>query len=298
MILIIGSSGYVGIALCEYLNSIEIPYLTTTLRYPFDKINFRYLLLKNNIDVVINCAGYTGKPNIDACEKIEFKQECLFANSFMPAAIADVCQEISIKLVHVSSGCLYADPLCDNGQVPFKEFNENDSPNFNFDSGICSWYSGTKAHGERMLELYNNVAIARLRLPFDDKANPKNYIQKLIQYPKLLNVTNSISYLDEFVAALYQLSTDPLAFNHYGIFNLTQPGYITTRKIVELLQKYNLTGDKEWFASIDDFNANVKTKRSNCALNATKAIKNGIKLTPIFDSIEQAIDKYFHNTKK
>ena len=41
----------------------------------------------------------------------------------------------------------------------------------------------------------------RLRIPFDSVDNPRNYLTKLMRYPRLLEATNSISQLDEFAAA-------------------------------------------------------------------------------------------------
>lgn len=292
MISILGATGYVGSALSKYLETNEEPYTTYTARFPLNRNDFKRHLIKNGVDAVINCAGFTGKPNVDECEKEGLKIECLNANTILPRLIADVCNDLSIRMVHVSSGCIFTDGACDKGSKPFLEFTEDDKPNFTFGDGNCSWYSGTKALGEQLLN--EDACIARLRIPFNEEINSRNYITKLIQYPKLLNATNSFSQLDEFVAALLTLA------NGYsrGPINLTQPGYMTTMEVVEILRKYHLLDKaKDWFNSHEDFLSHVIAPRSNCVLDSSNAIRDGIKLTPIQDAMEEAISKYAYNLK-
>jgi dTDP-4-dehydrorhamnose reductase len=293
MILILGATGYVGSALCNFLEANKEPYTTYAVRFPFDRGELKRHIIKNSVDAVINCAGFTGKPNVDECEKEGLKIECLNANALLPHMVAEVCNDLRCRLVHVSSGCIFTDAMCDKGHRPSFEFTEDDKPNFTFTDNNCSWYSGTKALGEHLLG--NDACIARLRIPFNGDINPRNYISKLIQYPKLLNATNSFSQLDEFVAGLFQLST--AYFN--GPINLTQPGYMTTIEVVELLRKYNLlTSNKDWFESPEEFLSHVIAPRSNCVLDSSKAYREGIKLTPIQDAMEEAISKYAYNLKK
>ena len=44
--------------------------------------------------LLINAAGYTGKPNVDACELA--KADCLDGNAVLPWAIRQVCEELNI----------------------------------------------------------------------------------------------------------------------------------------------------------------------------------------------------------
>lgn len=107
----------------------------------------------------------------------------------------------------------------------------------------------------------------------------------------MLNATNSFSQLDEFVAAAFELKDSP------QIYNLTQPGYLTTKQVIAMLQQHNVAMNKLYFRSIEEFNATVKTPRSNCVLDSSKALRRGAKLTPIEDAMHQAIDKYIYNIK-
>ena len=103
----------------------------------------RDALLRDRPEFLINAAGYTGKPNVDACEL--HKAECLLGNAVLPGIIAQACGEAGVPWGHVSSGCIYSgDGPGGNG------FTENDTPNFTFRSNHCSFYSGSKGLGEEV----------------------------------------------------------------------------------------------------------------------------------------------------
>lgn len=288
MILLLGSTGYVGSAFAQFFNKNKIDFTTACIRYPFDANEFRTLLLRNKVTHVFNCAGFTGKPNVDACEL--HKDATLLANAVLPKQIAEICCNHSINMVHVSSGCIYTDCNCEQGFAPLMEYDELSPPNFCFDSNKYSWYSACKALGEQLIAHYNPTVV-RLRIPFNGETSERNYIHKIVKYPVLLNATNSFSQLNEFVAAAFELRDAP------GTYNLTQPGYLTTKQVVAMLQQRGLASDKLYFRNIQEFNASVKTPRSNCALDSSKAIRCGVKLTPIQDAMQQAIDEYIYNFK-
>ncbi len=109
-----------------------------------DGPTLRSLLLERKPEFLINAAGYTGKPNVDACEL--HKAECLLGNAVLPGVIATACTEAGVPWGHVSSGCIYS------GDGPGPDgFTELDPPNFTFRAGPCSFYSGTKGLGEEVL---------------------------------------------------------------------------------------------------------------------------------------------------
>lgn len=287
MILLLGSTGYVGTAFKQYFDNNQINYRTYQLRFDFDENKFVNFLIDNNITSIFNCAGYTGKPNVDACESN--KVETLQANAFLPKKLDNICCKYSIKLVQISSGCIFNDPQCEQGLPPSQEYRDFDKPNFTFLDKKVSWYSGTKALGEALISDYSNCnLICRLRIPFNDEISPRNYINKLINYQTLLNSTNSFSQLQEFVEAVYKLYTQ----NAGGIINVTQPGYMTTKEVVELLQKYKLVTEKQYFKTIEEFEATCAAPRSNCVLDSSYLNAYNIKLTPIRQAMEDAIIKY------
>lgn len=290
MILLLGATGYVGKAFEKYFKSNDINFLTCSIRFPLNTNELRKVCLRNKVSAIYNCAAYVGKPNVDACELN--KDAALMANAFLPQQLRKFCNDYAISLLHVSSGCIFTDDACDQAHAPTREFTEKDKPNFCFDSSKYSWYSGTKALGEQLIEKDYNVTIVRLRIPFDGENDERNYISKIIKYPILLNATNSFSQLNEFVAAAHNLQ------HAVGIYNLTQPGYLTTKQVVEMLAKRNLVSNKLYFKNIEDFEKTVATPRSNCVLDSSFAIREGINLTPIEDAMQLAIDEYAFNLKQ
>jgi len=83
----------------------------------------------------------------------------------------------------------------------FHGFTEEDEPNFSFRRPPCSFYSGSKALGEEAIRGVGRNYIWRLRIPFDQFDDPRNYLSKLRNYAKVYNNVNSLSHRGDFVAA-------------------------------------------------------------------------------------------------
>jgi dTDP-4-dehydrorhamnose reductase len=225
MIYLLGGSGYVGQAYQALLTQKGIPFRNlkrAEVNYA-DPASLTAALRADKPAFLINAAGYTGKPNVDACEL--HKAECLDGNAVLPGRIAEACAAAGVPWGHVSSGCIFTGSRPDGSG-----FSETDAPNFTFRQNNCSFYSGTKALGEEVLADTPNVYIWRLRIPFDHRESPRNYLTKLMRYQRLLEATNSISQLQEFVAATFACWEKRVPF---GTYNVTNPGQVTTRQVVE-----------------------------------------------------------------
>lgn len=284
MIILLGASGYVGTAFSRYLASSgrmvrgvsrhEVDYT--------DADQLAALLSEVKPEFLINAAGYSGKPNVDACEL--HKADCLAGNAVLPGVIAKACRETGTRWGHVSSGCIYT------GQRPDGSgFTETDSPNFCFRTDNCSFYSGTKALGEEVLAGAEQCYIWRLRIPFNHEDGPRNYLSKLMRYDRLLDVRNSFSQLDEFVAAAVACFDQQVPF---GTYNLTNPGSLTTREVVELIRGSGVAGEKDFrfFESEKQFmQIAAETPRSNCVLDVSKAQSVGLHLSGIEEAICEAL---------
>ena len=283
MIYLLGGSGYVGHAYQALLTRKNIPFRNLR-RAEVDYTNPAILTAALKADkpaFLINAAGYTGKPNVDACEL--HKTECLFGNAVFPGIVAQACADAGIPWGHVSSGCIYTGKRPDG-----TGFTETDTPNFSFRTNNCSFYSGTKALGEEVLADKPNVYVWRLRIPFDNIDNPRNYLTKLMRYAKLLEAENSISQLHEFVAATFACWEKRVPF---GTYNVTNPGHVTTREVVSMIEKSGVHPKKyEFFASEAEFmKVAAKTPRSNCVMTSTKLASVGIQMTPVREAVEQAL---------
>ena len=122
--LLIGKNGYVGKKFSIFLKPKNT--LISVGRDTFDYYDKRLLgnfITQNQISFVINAAGFTGKPNVDACELAKY--ECLQGNAVLPGIIREVCEDLKIRWGHVSSGCIYSGRRSDG-----KGWREDDKPNF------------------------------------------------------------------------------------------------------------------------------------------------------------------------
>lgn len=316
MIAITGATGYIGRAFTRFFSENAIPFTpipSTTFR---DPTAARATLQDCRATFLINCAGYTGKPNVDACEF--HKADCLEGNAVFPGRLAQLCAELNLPWGHVSSGCIFTGDLGLSGLGPETGlhrlgFTELDPPNFSFRQNNCSFYSGCKALGEEALG-YREVGTGtarrwdapggpppiylwRLRIPFDHFDSPRNYLSKLLRYPRLLNARNSISHLGEFCRACWECWNKKLPF---GIYHVTNPGSITTREITDLILSsplgLELAARGKTFSFFDDEHQFMEqaaiAPRSNCVLDSSKILNAGIHLTPVRDAIRHALHNW------
>jgi len=287
MIVLLGGSGYVG---SEFVRNLEIrgvEYSSISRAngvdyYAVDQLVRELERLKASF--VINAAGYTGKPNVDACEV--YKDDCLMGNVILPSRVASACHKLGVPFGHVSSGCIYTGRRSDG--FPFSE---EDAPNFSFRQDNCSFYSGCKALGEELLSETENSYIWRLRIPFDEHDGSRNYLSKLMRYEKLLIAENSISHLWEFVDACIETYLRQIPF---GTYNITNPGFVSTTEVVDLIKESGLSNKKySFFSDIDEFMAKAaKTPRSNCVMSPDKIMSHGIKLRPVREAICSALENW------
>ncbi|MCA9057751.1 MAG: sugar nucleotide-binding protein [Planctomycetaceae bacterium] len=286
MIAILGARGFVGQAVLQQAVRAGLdarPVARTEVDYTRAS-ELTGFLRDVRPQFLINAAGYTGRPNVDACEL--HKAECLAGNGVLPGVIREVCEDLQIPWGHVSSGCIFTGSKPDGSG-----FTEEDPPNFSFRQDNCSFYSGCKALGEEVLQGAERCYIWRLRIPFNHIDGPRNYLSKLMRYDTLLQATNSLSHLDEFAAACVACITGEV---EYGTYNLTNPGAVTTSEVVDLIRKHGLT-DKafRFFDSEDQFmQLAAKTPRSNCVLDSSKAIRAGLPLSSVHDALEKALREW------
>jgi len=259
---------------------------------------------------LINAAGYTGKPNVDACESD--RAGTLAGNALLPQTIAHACAVTDIPWGHVSSGCIFSGAkvaeqgcvrvekdltkpalraLVDQSPSSILGFNENDAPNFSFRDGPCSFYSGSKALGEEAMAGIGRSYIWRLRIPFDEFDGARNYLSKVQRYAKVYDNVNSISHRADYAKAC--LDTWKLRAP-YGIYNVTNPGFVTTRHVVEQIEKILQPAKKfeYWADDAEFYHTAAKTPRSNCVMDASKLLAAGVKIRPIAEALENALKNW------
>lgn len=312
MILLLGASGYIGEAFVAELQRRKKDFITLS-RKQADYTRFDLLLDFLRVkkpSFVINCAGFTGKPNVDACELD--KAGTLLGNTLLPQTIANACATAGIPWGHISSGCIYSGAkISENAQVRVEKdmtkpnlhalaekkspsiqgFTEADTPNFSFRDLPCSFYSGSKALGEEVIAGIGQSYVWRLRIPFDEFDNKRNYLSKIQRYPKVYENVNSISHRADFVSACLDLWERRAPF---GTYNVTNPGYVTSRHVVELIEKHLKPARKFEFWSNDEefYKIAAKTPRSNCVMGVSKLLAAGVKIRPVEEALEDSFKKW------
>jgi dTDP-4-dehydrorhamnose reductase len=309
MILLLGGTGYIGQAFKRELERRQRPF-TTLSRCELDYTRFDRLwgfLEARRPEFVVNAAGYTGKPNVDACEVA--RADTLAGNTLLPQTIAHACAALNIPWGHVSSGCIYSGAkIKSEGEIRVEKdltkpelralveksptnilgFSEADPPNFTFRNGPCSFYSGTKALGEEALAGIGQSFIWRLRIPFDEFDSARNYLSKVQRYGKVYDNVNSISHRGDYAAACLDLWDKRSAF---GIYNVTNPGFITTRQIISLIEKTLKSGKhfKFWASDEEFYRTAARAPRSNCVLDVSKLLSAGVKIRPVGEALEHSL---------
>ena len=116
----------------------------TVMLIPHESIRY---VINSDLDWVVNCAGITGSPNVDSCEKI--KKETIEANAIFPSILHNYCVVFGVKMAHFSSGCIYQGKIDD----------VNEDPNF-----FGSIYSISKGVSDSYLK--DKALVFRIRMPF------------------------------------------------------------------------------------------------------------------------------------
>lgn len=242
-------------------------------------------------DVLINCIGKTGRPNIDWCENNQ--NITAMTNISLPIMLANSCEKKSIHLIQIGSGCIFF------GQSPnIKQFgymneitsdcgwNESDFAN------PKSFYSKTKYACDLAIGSMKNVTILRIRMPISTRNNPRNFINKIINYPQIIDIQNSVTFMDDLTCCMEQVIKN----NITGIYHATNPGSLSAAQVIKEYAKY-FPNHKFEIISEEQLEKLTLAKRSNCILNTDKLNSVGISLTPAKQALVSCMKKYVENCK-
>ena len=309
MILVLGASGYVGRAFAEELRRRGCPFVPLS-RKALDYSSFGTLLdfvQKLKPRLVINAAAYSGRPNLDACEAD--RMAAFEINTQLPQTVARVCCVQGIPFAHLSTGSIYSgakifqgglfrvesnlnDPevrgLFDSSPRGFMGFTEYDEPNFSFRHPPCNSYAGTRALGEEALRGSPDTYIWRLLMPFSEADEPCNLLSKLQTYPRVFDHITSLSHLGDAASACLELFERRAP---YGIYNIVNPGAVTTRAVVEQIQS-KLCPERRfafWKDQTEFQTQGTRIPRSCCILDTTKLLHAGVKMRPVEQAIQHAL---------
>jgi len=245
-------------------------------------------------DVLINCIGKTGRPNIDWCES--HKEETAAINTALPIILAEECSKKSIHLIHIGSGCIFF------GESPNKKFVNVDNYSligeFEVDAGWKeddfanpkSHYSKTKYSCDLVLGNMKNVTTLRIRMPISIKNDHRNLINKLKNYSQIINIKNSMTFMDDLVRCIDWVAKE----KHTGIFHVTNPQPLTA---VQIMNEYKKYVPSHQFSVINENELDKLTlaKRSNCLLDTTKLNEKGFYMNNSEEALTKCMLDYIKN---
>lgn len=287
------------------------------------KEDLDYNLSKGKPDVIINCLGKTGRPNIDQCESN--KLETYESNVVLPLMIAEWCQHNNVHLINIGSGCIYfgespnfhyiqgdGSPmpdliktysLGDPNYQPFltKAFIRSMTmvlPTQKIDDGWKetdfanpqSFYSKTKYAADLILGELPNITTLRIRMPVSEQNTSRNIINKLKNYKQIIDIPNSMTFMTDLVRCIdWAVNNKP-----NGIFHVVNPQPLTAVQIMKEYQKY-VPEHKFEIINEQELDQLTIAKRSNCILSAEKLNKAGFQLTNSEQALENCMKRYFKN---
>lgn len=275
-ILIIGK-GYLGQRCAQ-----SWPDAVLTDKYIKTTEDVLMLLEEHNPDAVLNAAGIVGKPNVDWCET--HQSETIFGNTILPLLIAEACRQKNVYLLHIGTGCIFYGSAPHGGP-----WTENDFAN------PVAVYTRSKYAADLALTTMPNIGIARIRMPLDSISHPANLINKLASFPKIVDVENSLTVVEDMIQVFHQL----LQKKAEGIFHVTNTGSIKHREIMALYRELvDPSHENEWIAEEDLQKLGLAQKqRSNNIMTSLNLPKLGITMRPVKEAVRDALQKYAKSIK-
>jgi 3,5-epimerase/4-reductase len=241
------------------------------------------LLEKYQPDAVFNAAGITGTPNVDWCETNQVIT--MMGNTVLPIILGTACFEKGIYFLHIGSGCVFYG----DSPNPFG-WHEDDFAN------PSAVYTRSKYAADLTLTTLPNVGIGRIRMPIDDVPGPKNLIDKLAAYPKVIDVENSVTVVEDMINVFRGL----LEKQAPGIFHVVNPGKIRHKEIIAMYEELvDPSHFNEWISEEDLVKQGLADKkRSNNIMQSNNLVKVGLSMRPIKEALRDTLMKYAKNKNK
>lgn len=280
-ILVFGHKGWIGNQIMEQITAQGHNAIGATSRA--DNVDD----VKKNLDEVkpdrvISLIGRTRGGDFTTIDYLEQKGklvENMRDNLWGPVVLAQLCKERSIHFTYMGTGCIFhydeTYPL-NSG----KGFTEESLPNF-FGSG----YSTCKGFTDRLMHLmFDKDALnVRIRMPITPDDSPYNFITKIVNYTKVVDIPNSMTVLPALLPKMVDMSVQKTS----GTINLTHPGAISHNECLALYKKH-VDPEYTWENfTVEEQDKILLSGRSNNLL-MTDRLKQ---LYPDVDDIHTAVEK-------
>lgn len=286
--LIFGHKGWIGSMVINLLNKQKISFVCASSRAD-DKIAVEEEIIKHSPTHIMSFIGRTHGttedgtkyPTIDYLEQKGKLKENIRDNIFAPMVLGLLCKKYNIHFTYLGTGCIFdydTSHLFGNEQTGF---NENDIPNY-----FNSSYSTVKGYTDQLMHLLEDDCLnLRIRMPINDKLDPRNFITKILNYEYICSIPNSMTVLDDLLPCAVEMAIN----KETGTINLTNPGVITHNEILEMYRKIIDPSLKWNNFTIEQQDKVLAAGRSNNCLDTTKLQSKFPNILHIKESVKQTI---------
>jgi 3,5-epimerase/4-reductase len=288
-VLVYGSKGWIG---QQFIDNTKHEIIEATTR-PENYEDTLHEIENIKPNCVISFLGRTygtgpdGKliPSIDYLELPGKLYDNMRDNFYAPYNLASICEKLDIHFIYLGTGCIYT--YTEDKKV----FTEDDKPNF-FGSG----YSTVKGYTDQILRNFKNTLQLRIRMPVSKLVSSRNLIDKLVSYPNICSIPNSMSVLDD----MWLIIDKMIDVTETGVYNLTNPGTALHSWILEQYKTHINPSHSYNEITYDEQMKYIKSHRSNNEMDTTK-LENfckqyNLELLNITDSISRCFQRRIMNS--
>jgi 3,5-epimerase/4-reductase len=205
-------------------------------------------------------------------------------NLFSPVVLAMLCKERGIHYTYLGTGCIFAYDESHPFGIAENGFKEDSLPNF-----FGSSYSVVKGYTDRLLHFFDDSVLnLRIRMPITGEKNSRNFITKIVTYPRVCSVPNSMSVLPDLLPRVLDMMQNKVT----GTMNLTNPGLISHNEILEMYREIvdPLFTWKNF--SVEEQRKILAADRSNNYLETTRLEDMFPDMPSIRDAVRQCLVSY------
>lgn len=276
-ILVTGVKGQLGFDVVNELkkNNIEAVGVDIEEMDITDAAAVKKVITESKVDGVIHCAAYTA---VDAAEDNE--EICRKINVGGTKNIADVCKELDIKMMYISTDYVFNG----QGETPWQPDCKDYKP--------LNVYGQTKLEGELAVsETLDKYFIVRIAWVFG--VNGKNFIKTMLNVGKThdkVTVVSDQGGTPTYTYDLARLLVDMIQTDKYGYYHATnEGGYISWYDFTCEIYKQAGYTTKVVPVTTAEYGVSKAARPFNSRLDKSKLVENGFKPLPTW---QDALARY------
>lgn len=251
-----------------------------------DKFSVNKVIEEVNPDAVIHCAAWTA---VDAAENEDKKEKVKLVNVYGTQNIADVCKELDIKMMYISTDYVFNG----EGTTPWQPDCKDYAPQ--------NVYGQTKLDGELAVSnTLDKFFIVRIAWVFGKNGN--NFIKTMLKVGKThdqLKVVSDQIGTPTYTYDLAKLLVSMIVTDKYGYYHATnEGGYISwwdfTKEIFKQAtelgyERYSEKNITVTPVTTEEYGVSKAKRPFNSRLDKTKLVANGFTPLPTW---QDAVRRY------